>query len=262
MKIRVGDIEMNCRDEGTGRTVVLVHAFPLNSRMWDAQVAALSSEFRVIAPDLRGFGLTGAGSGPQSIEEMAADIRGLLDELGLSRVTLVGLSMGGYVSMAFYRRYPEALNALVLADTRGGADTDEGRQRRLLSALKVERDGVAAIVDDMISVLLGKTTRETRPDVVGRVRKLISENSPGGVAAAQRAMADRLDSTELLGSVKIPVLLIVGEEDTLSPPAEFRALHAIIPGAELRIIDGAGHLSNLESPQEFNAALLQFLRSF
>jgi pimeloyl-ACP methyl ester carboxylesterase len=262
MKIRVGDIEMNYRDEGTGRTVVLVHAFPLNSRMWEAQVAELSAEFRVIAPDLRGFGLSGAGPGRHSIDEMAGDIRGLLDELGLSRVTLVGLSMGGYISMAFYRRYREVLEAMVLADTRAAADTDEGRQRRFLSASKAERDGVAAITEDMIPLLLGKTSLETRSDLVDRVRKLISENSRQGVAAAQRAMADRPDSTEMLGSVNIPVLLLVGEEDTLSPPAEFRALQAIIPGAELRIIDGAGHLSNLEAPRKFNAALLQFLRSF
>jgi pimeloyl-ACP methyl ester carboxylesterase len=261
MKISVGDIEMSYGDQGTGRNLVLVHAFPLNSAMWDAQVAELSTQFRVIAPDLRGFGSSGVGTGQHSIEEMAGDIRSLLDKLGVGRVTLVGLSMGGYVSMAFYRRYPEVLEALVLADTRAAADTDEGRQRRFTSALKAERDGVAAIAGDMIPLLLGKTSLQTRPDIVDRVRKLILENPAPGVAAAQRAMADRLDSTELLGSLNIPVLLLVGAEDTLSPPSELKALQEVIPGAQFRIIEGAGHLSNLEASGEFNSALLEFLRS-
>jgi pimeloyl-ACP methyl ester carboxylesterase len=261
MKISVGDIDIGYRDEGFGRTVVLVHAFPLNSAMWDSQVAELSSEFRVIAPDLRGFGLSGVGTGQHSVEKMAADIRGLLDKLGISRVTLVGLSMGGYVSMAFCRQYPEVLEALVLADTRAATDTDEGRQRRFSSALKVERDGVAAIAGDMIPLLLGKTSLQTRPDIVDRVRSLILENPAQGVAAAQRAMAERPDSTELLGSVNIPVLLLGGVEDTLSPPAELKALQDVIPRARLRIIEGAGHLANLEAPREFNTALLEFLRS-
>ena len=172
---------------------------------------------------------------------------------------LVGLSMGGYVSLAFYRNYPESVRALVLADTRASADTHEARKRRLKSAERAEREGARVIAEDMIPLLLGRTTLDSRPSVVERVRTMIEANSARGIAGAQRGMAKRRDSTYILPGLDSPVLVIVGSEDTLTPVAEAESLLNGIRGARLCVIAGAGHLSNMEQPEEFNSALLDFI---
>ena len=261
MKATVNSITIDYRDEGAGEPVIFLHAFPLNQTMWDEQVAALARHCRTITIDLRGLGNSDAGDGPSTMDEMAADVRGLMATLEIERATLVGLSMGGYVALAFYRHYPDALRALVLADTRASADSQEARARRLQSAAKVEHEGASAIVADMLPLLLGRSTMESRSDIQARVRAMIESNSAHGIAAAQRGMASRPDSTYILVAMDFPTLILVGAEDMLTRVAEAEGLRDGIHHAELHVIEGAGHLSNLEKPDEFNAALLKFIQS-
>ncbi|MFP5265672.1 MAG: alpha/beta fold hydrolase [Blastocatellia bacterium] len=261
MKIEINKINIDYRDEGGGIPVILIHAFPLNQSMWDEQSAALKNHCRVITIDLRGFGKSDAPVGPYSMDQMASDVRGLMAALGIERAVLAGLSMGGYVSLAFYRNYPEVVRALVLADTRATADAKEARERRMKSAEKAEREGAGAIADDMIPLLLGRSTLASRPDIVSRVRAMIEANSPQAIAAVQRGMAERLDSTALLAGVDFPTLVIVGAEDELTPAAEAGALRDRISGSRLHVIEGAGHLSNLEQPAQFNSIVVEFIET-
>lgn len=261
MKTTVNGISIDYRDEGSGLPVIFIHAFPLNQTMWDDQVAALRNRCRTITLDLRGFGHSDAPQGPYSMDQMAADVRGLLSLINIDQALLVGLSMGGYVTLAFYRNYPDAVRAMVLADTRASADTHEARTRRIKSADKAEKEGSGAIAEDMVPLLLGHTTIETRPSIVGRVREMIQGNSPDGIAGAQRGMSTRRDSTYILPGIDAPVLIIVGSEDELTPPEEAESLRSGIPGARLRVIANAGHLSNLEQPEHFNAELIEFIGS-
>ena len=261
MLINVNGISIDHRDQGSGVPVIFIHAFPLNQTMWDDQLAALHNHCRTITLDLRGFGQSDVPQGPYLMDQMAADIRGLMSALGIDRAVLVGLSMGGYVSLAFYRNYPDAVRGLVLADTRASADTHEARKRRLKSAERAEREGARVIAEDMIPLLLGRSTLEIRPFVVERVRTMIEANSPLGIAAAQRGMAERRDSTYILPGIDFPVLIIVGSEDSLTPVLEAESLRSGIRGARIRIIERAGHLSNLEATDEFNTALSGFVQS-
>ena len=261
MLIKTNGIGIDYRDEGSGIPVIFIHAFPLNQTMWDDQLVALRTHCRVITLDLRGFGCSDAPQGPYLMDQMAADVRGLMHALNIDRSMFVGLSMGGYVSLTFYRNYPESVLALVLADTRASADTLEASERRLKSAARAEADGASAIADDMIPLLLGNTTREIRPHITHRVRAMIEANTPRGIASAQRGMAQRSDSTDILPGMNVPVLVIVGAEDTLTQVAEAEGLREGINGARLHVIESAGHLSNMERPEEFNASLLEFIET-
>lgn len=261
MQIEINGINIDYRDQGTGLPVIFVHAFPLGQAMWDEQVAALRDHCRVITLDLRGFGESGVPEGLYSMDNMASDIRGLMSALDIDKAVLVGLSMGGYISLAFYRNYPDAILALVLADTRASADTAQGRERRIISAEKAEREGASAIADDMVPLALAPSTISDQPRVVERMRAMVVANSPRGIAAAQRAMAARQDSIYMLAAIDFPVLIIVGSEDKLTPVAESEALRDGIPHARLEVIEGAGHLSNLERPEQFNRALIEFIQS-
>ena len=261
MKTTVNGASIDYRDEGTGLPIVFIHAFPLNQTMWDEQVAALKNRYRTITLDLRGFGHSDAPPGPYLMDQMASDVRGLLSLLNIDQAVLVGLSMGGYIALAFYRSYPDAVRALVLADTRSSADTHEARSRRINSAARAEKEGSDAIAEDMVPLLLGRTSLETRPLIVEQVREMIRANSPHGIAGAQRGMSVRRDSTYILPGIDFPVLIIVGSEDGLTPPEEAENLRSGIPGARIRIIANAGHLSNLEQPGAFNDELVAFLGS-
>ena len=260
MKLHLNGADIDYTDQGTGLPVIFIHAFPLNKTMWYDQVEVMRLMCRAITLDLRGFGRSDAPPGPYLMDQMASDVRGLLTSLEIERATLVGLSMGGYISLAFYRDYPEAVEAMVLADTRATADGDASREKRLKSAEKAERDGVGAIADELIPQLLGSSTLRRKPEVADRVRSMIEANSPSGIAGAQRGMAARLDSTPILGSIDRPALIIVGDEDLITPVAEAEALRDGIRDSRLIVIKGAGHLSNIERPQEFSAALSDFIR--
>jgi 3-oxoadipate enol-lactonase len=259
VKIEFDGNRIEYREEGQGIPLILIHGFPLNQKMWDDQVAALHDHCRVITLDLPGFGLSDPSPGSYSMAQMAADVRGLMATLAIDRAVIVGLSMGGYIALAFYRLYSEAVLAMVLADTRASEDTAEARLRRLETASQIELEGVHAIAEYMISVGLSATTVSTRPDVVAKVRAMIEGNSPRVLAAVQRAMADRADSNDLLSSIEGPVLLIAGEEDVLTPSTVAEEMHSRIPHSTLRVIAGAGHFSNLDRREQFNRALIEFV---
>ena len=261
MKIEIDGINIDFSDEGAGLPIIFIHAFPLNRTMWSDQVAALCSRFRVITPDLRGFGNSDAPAGPYTMDQMASDVRAVMQALSIESAVIAGCSMGGYAAFAFYRNYPQAARALVLIDTRAGLDTEEARERREKSAEKAEREGARAIADDMTPLLLGSTTERDRPQIVQRVRAMIEANSPQGIAAAQRGMAARADSIPFLSQIICPALAIAGSEDKLAGRVEAEAISSKIPGATLRVIEAAGHLPNLERPDEFNKALIEFLVS-
>ncbi len=250
-------------DVGRGRPVVLLHAFPLARQMWRPQLEALQANYRVLAPDLRGFGGSAPFAGPPSLEAMADDVAGLLDALVGVRepVVLGGLSMGGYVGLAFVRKHAGRLRGLILADTRAEADSAEGKANRDRLIALAQKQGTAALAGAMLPKLLGDSTRSGRPAVVEEVRRIASAQPAAGVAAALQAMRDRPDSTLLLGQIRVPTLVVVGSEDGVTPPPVAEAMTQHLPDARLAIIQGAGHLANLEQPEAFTAAVESFLKA-
>lgn len=255
----INGINLAYTDQGHGTPVVLLHAFPQNRAMWDQQVMALSRTHRVIAPDFRGFGESDAPPGPYTLDRFADDVAELLDHLAIPRAVLVGLSMGGYTLFAFYRQHAARVKGLVLADTRAQADTEEGQAGRFTMAQTAQSEGAGAIADLMLPKLLSPVAQQTKPDLVRQVRSAIERTKVSGIAGALMAMAERPDSVPLLAQIACPVLVMTGELDGPTPPADGKFMAERIPGARLEIISQAGHLSNLEQPEAFNRTLLDFL---
>ncbi len=245
--------------DGPGDPLVLLHAFPLNGRMFEAQMEAFSEGRRVVAPDYPGFGRSPRTPAQPDIRYYAEGVRGLLDRLGLERVVLGGVSMGGYVAFGCMRLFPDRVSGLVLANTRPDADTEETRENRNNMARRVADEGVEVLIELQMRRLLARDTLEKNEEVVEEVRNMILESSPGGVVAALGAMRERPDSTPLLGEIEVPTLVIGGEEDEISSPEVMGAMAEKIPGSRHVTLPRAGHLSNLEAPEGFNAALTEFL---
>ena len=236
--------------------VVLLHAFPLAPAMFDQARLLLDPRLRVLAPGLAGFGGVPVPAAPPSMDVLADDVARLLDEHALASAVVAGVSMGGYVALAFARRHPHRLRGLVLASTRAGADTPQARARRERIARTVEDErGVRVLHEEVAPGLVGPTSRALRPDVVQDVARLVDTAPVRAVAWAQRAMAVRPDSTGSLEGITVPALVLAGEEDTIAPVAEARALAAALPHGRLGTVAGAGHLIALERPAEFAAAL-------
>ena len=227
--------------------------------MWEPQLALADHGWHVVAPELRGFDGGDADPRATSMDDYAGDVIDLLDALHVEDAVVGGLSMGGYVAFAVFRHAPRYVRALVLADTRSEADTPEGVACRKQMLQLVGEKGAPAIADTMIPKLLGETTRASRPDVVERVRSLILSSSSDAIAGAIRALMSRQDSTPLLPTIHCPTLVVVGEEDTLTPRQLSDLIHGAIAGSELAVIPKAGHLSSLEQPDAFNEVLTRFL---
>lgn len=240
-------------------TLLLIHAFPLNARMWEPQFALAANGWRVIVPQLRGMDGGSTDQAATSMDEHAGDIVDLLDALHVEDAVVGGLSMGGYVAFALVRHAARYIRGLVLADTRPQADTPEGVEGRRKMLALVREKGPAAVADEMIPKLLGEHTRRTRSDVAQSVRALILASSADAIANAITALMTRADSTPLLASIHVPTLIVVGEQDTITPPALSEQMYQAIKGSEYVAIPDAGHLSNLEQPEAFNAALARFL---
>jgi 3-oxoadipate enol-lactonase len=249
----------NTADKRSRGVLVLLHAFPLNARMWEGQLALAERGWRVIVPQLRGFD-DGAGDlAAMSMDDYAGDVIDLLDALHIKQAVIGGLSMGGYVAFGILRYAARYVHGLILADTRPQADTPEGVAGRKKMLELVQTKGPSAIADEMLPKLLGAGTRASRPDVVERVRALILASSADAIAGGIRAMMSRSDSTPLLASIHVPTLIVVGEEDVITPRALSEDMQRAIGGSELSVIPGAGHLSNLEQPAAFDAAVARFL---
>jgi pimeloyl-ACP methyl ester carboxylesterase len=246
---------MTMQQPSSSPTLVLLHAFPFTSAMWEAQ-RPLADRFPMVTLDFPGFGdEPGIDEEMLSMKRCAEFVEGELEGRGIERAILCGLSMGGYVAFECWRRFPEKIAGLILADTKATADTDEGRQKRYDAAERIGRGEYRAYVDELLDGLLTNETRSSRPDVVERVRAIAASILPETAIAALLGMASRSDSTPLLPSITVPTLLIFGEKDGVTKVGEGRTMAAAIPNARLVTIAGAGHLSNIERPGEFNEAV-------
>lgn len=249
-------------DHGAGTPVVLLHAFPLSSKMWEPQKEALRGEnIRLILPDLRGFGETRIQSEVSSMEEMARDVADLLDVLEVEKAIIGGLSMGGYVTFAFFRQRPDLFSAMILCDTTCAADTKEKREKRFGLIEKVEATGSRALIEGMLPVLVGDSTKKNNGDLVRELERIFAAVEPRAAIAALRGMASRSDSTDLLPTIEVPTLFVFGEEDALTEIEIGREMHRQVRGSELCVVRQAGHYSNLEQPERFNKELVSFIRS-
>ena len=253
-RVRVRHIEIAYTDQGSGAALVLLHGYPFNRSMWRNQIEALGDTHRVIAPDLRGHGESEVA--PATIPEMARDVAGLLTRIGIGEAVIAGLSMGGYVALSFCRQFPERVAALVLADTRASAETEEGKQNRAVQAERALREGMEGIADDMLPKLLSSGSR---PAVVSRLRQMIVQTKALGAVAALQAMALRDDQTYFLSQISRPCLILVGRDDVITPVKDSELMHSEIKESQLVVIENSGHVSNLEQPEPFNQALSAFL---
>lgn len=259
MQARIAGTQLHYDVRGDGPTLLFLHAFPLDLTMWDAPAEALAQLYRVVRFDCRGLGQTPPGEGLLTMERIADDAVALLDHLGLSRAVVVGCSMGGYAAFALVRRHAQRLRGLVLADTRAEADTPEGRQGRAQLAERVRLEGAAAVREAFLPKLLGATSQRERAGLVARVEQQILAASPRGLVDGLMGLSARADSTPTLADIRVPTLVVCGEEDLLTPPADARRLAQGIAGSRLEILPGAGHLPSLETPDDFTRVVRAFL---
>ena len=255
-----GGLEVGYDDVGTGIPLLFIHGWPHDRTLWAAQLSGLPTFARCLAPDLRGFGGTSV-MGPYSIDQYADDLAAFLAAVGIERAVVCGLSMGGYVALALLRRHRSLLRGLILSSTRAAADTPEAREKRMRLIEFVREHGVEALADRQVKAMVGETTLNSRPDVLEAMRQLMARAPSAGVIGALEAMAARQDSTDLLGGIDVPTLVVSGGEDTFTPPAELRALAGAIAHSRLEVIQGAGHVCCYERPAAFNHVVSEFLAS-
>ena len=256
-----GEIRMAVHELGEGPPVLLIHGFPLDRTQWRHQLLGFS-QWRRIAPDLRGFGASANAPVGQDAWSMAGyveDLVGVLDGLGAESAVVCGFSMGGYIALELWRRYPDRVRALVLMDTKAEGDTPEARRARDDMAAVAQRDGPEAIAERMVPRLLSRETLDTQPETVAHVRAMIGRATPGGMVAALHAMRDRRDNVDLLAGITVATLVVGGAEDALTPAEGMRAMAAAIPEATFVAVPSAGHLAPLEQPLAVNRAVREFL---
>jgi pimeloyl-ACP methyl ester carboxylesterase len=258
--IQLPGVDLTLADHGAGRPVVLLHGFPMDHSMWAHQAQSLAADYRVITPDLRGFGRSSVTPGKVTVEQWADDLAAMLDALKIGEpIVLGGLSMGGYVAFRFFEAHRSRLAGLMLCDTKAAADTPQAAAGRLETARRLEREGGQFLADTMPPRLLAPSTLDGKPEVVDGLRKMILAGDPFGYAATSRGLAERPDFTPLLPRIDCPTLLIVGRQDAISTVAEMRAMARAIPRSRIVEIDGAGHVTPLEAPAEVTAAMEEFL---
>ncbi|WP_224362255.1 alpha/beta fold hydrolase [Hyalangium versicolor] len=257
LTVTVDGIPLHYRDVGQGLPVLLLHAFPLNGSAFDAQVKALSGRYRFILPDVRGFGQSKLGEGPTEMGRIARDALALLDALKIDSAVVGGVSMGGYASMALLREDAGRVRGLVLVDTQATPDDEAGRARREATAKEALEKGVEPLVQAQLPKLVANPDSPAGREVAAMMRAA----APQAVAAAQRGMALRADSKDILARYAGPALVVVGEHDAITPLEKAKQMADLISGARLELIPGAGHLSNQEQPERFNPVLDSFLAS-
>jgi pimeloyl-ACP methyl ester carboxylesterase len=259
-RIKVRDIELAFEEAGRGPAIVLLHGYPFDRSMWREQIESLSANgYCAIAPDLRGLGESTSSGEIATMDEMARDVAGLLDELRIAHAVIVGLSMGGYVAFEFVHQFPARVQALVLAGTRSPADNQQEKQNREQQAQRMLAEGMLGIAEPMLAKLLARQTVAEKPDVVARVRAMILRTDPKGAAAAQRGMAARRDYSVDLPRIRASTLIIAGRADTIRTPDDAEFMHRGIRNSRLEIVDDSAHLTNMEQPGVFTRVLLDFL---
>lgn len=258
-RVRSGDAEIAYSVLGDGPPVVLLHPFPVHHEFWLPAAQALMSRYRVILPDLRGHGESGAGEGPATMEKHANDIARVLDDAEVGRAVFAGASIGGYILFEFWRRYRGRIAALALCCTRPQADTPEARNARLKTAGDVLERGTEWFADLMLPKLLGKTARESRPDLVDGARRMVLKMSPQHIAQVQQGMAARPDSVPTLKTINVPTLLMIGEEDGIATPADGELMRQHITSSGLAVVPKAGHFAAWEQPEAVGNLLRKFV---
>lgn len=262
MIINLQDTQLYVEESGQGNPLLLIHGYPFNHEMWRPQIETFSTSARIIAPDLRGHGGSPPSNDPSTMDLLADDCAKVLEKLGVDEpVTVCGLSMGGYVAFAFYRRYPSLVAGLILAATRAKADSPEIKVKRDESAVLAEEKGVQAVTANMLPIIMSPQTYSTNPNLVDRVGQIMAQTSIQGMASALMGMKERPDSTPTLEAIRVPTLIIHGADDQIIPLSEAEAMHVSIKDSQLEIIANAGHLPNLEQPELFNEMVKQFLGS-
>lgn len=260
MNVVAGGAAIAYEDRGTGLPLVLLHAFPLDHLMWQPQCGALVPQCRCIMPDMRGFG-SSAAAPPFTMDRYADDVVAILDALKIERAVIGGLSLGGYIAFAMWRRHRHRIRALILADTRAEADTAEVRQRRAELAALAREKGAGAVAARQLPGLVGRTTRDKNPAVYDAIHAMMLAATVDGIVGALEAMASRPDSTALLDEIDVPTLVICGEEDAITPAKGMAVMADRIGPSRFEVIAGAGHLSNMERPAAFNHVVSEFLAS-
>ncbi len=260
MRIKLQDTNIFVEDLGSGVPLLLIHGFPLNREMWRPQIETLSTTARVIALDLRGHGQSPPTRGPYSMDLLADDCAGVLEALKVDQpVVVCGLSMGGYVSFAFFRRHSDKVAGLVLASTRAGADSVEAKINRDKAALLTEKNGTQSVIGSMLPIIMAPQTYREKPELVSQVAGIMEKTSTSGMVSALKAMKTRPDSTPTLAQIKVPTLIIHGADDQIIPLSDSEAMHTAISDSRLEVIPDAGHLLNLEQAQLFNQSMEIFL---
>ena len=251
-------LELAYDEAGSGLPLLLVHGWPHDRTMWAGQVGGLATNARVIAPDLRGFG----GStvcGPYTMDQYAGDLVAFLDSLGIAQAVVCGLSMGGYIAFSMLRRHRDRIRGLILADTRASADTDEARANRARLITLIEQEGMTELASRQLGSMVARSTLERQAPLAETVRRMMASVPPEGAIGALRAMAERPNSTPLLGTIDVPTLVVGGDEDAIIPPDVLRDMAAAIPNGRVEILEQGGHLSPLERPAAFNHVVTEFL---
>ncbi len=259
MQVRSGDTEIYYEVRGEGPDLVLLHPFPAHHGVWAPVAEMLAGRYRVITPDLRGLGQSAPGDGIASMEKHAQDLLRVCHDAGVQKAIFGGNSIGGYILFEFWRRFRERVAGLIFVDTKAAADTEEARKNRLVAADDVLNRGTEPFIDAQLPKLLGESTHRNRPDRVQETRRMMLQSSPLGIAAVQRGMAERPDSTPTLSTINVPTLVMVGEEDTLTPFAEMEKIHHGIRGSIMRRVSMAGHYAPFEQPGECHRIMREML---
>jgi 3-oxoadipate enol-lactonase len=259
MILRSDGVDLFYEVKGEGPDVVMLHPFPSDHNFWLPLYQYLESRFRLVLPDLRGLGLSGVGEGATTMAKLSEDLLRLCDELKIGRAVFVGCSVGGYTLLEFWRHFRERVKALVIMDSRAGADTEEGRAARLKNAEETLQKGPAWAIEQIMPKLLSPVTMSSRLDVVEAARKTMAQSRAAGMAAMQRGMAARANSIDLLTQIEVPTLVLGGEDDMASPVSELEQIARGIRGAELKIVSKAGHFAAFEQPSEVGRILREFL---
>ncbi|MGB8013666.1 MAG: alpha/beta fold hydrolase [Terriglobales bacterium] len=258
-RLHSNDAEIVYEIRGDGPPVVLLHPFPSDHEFWHPITAALESRYRLILPDLRGHGDSGAGEGPALMQKHADDIARVLDAAAIGKAAFIGCSIGGYILFEFWRRFRPRMTSLVICDSRPQPDTAEARANRLQAAATVLEQGTEPFLEAMIPKLMGRTTLTTRPDLVAGARAMMRKMSAEDISQVQQGMAERPDSVADLKTINVPTLIVIGEEDILSTPADGELMRQNISGSQLKVISKAGHYAPWEQPQAVGPILRQFL---
>lgn len=263
LTITADHLAVSYTDEGmvSAPAIIFIHGFPLNKSMWNRQIEALKEKNRVIAYDIRGFGNSDAGKDDFSIELFVSDLLGLMDALNLDKAMLCGFSMGGYIALNAIQNHPERFNALILCDTNCKADKPEAKEKRMKSIENIKEKGLEQYADESLKKLFAAVSVSKQIEEIAIVKEMILKTSKTAIYKTLHALAERKATCTQLHEIKVPVLILVGKEDEITPPEVALLMHEKIKGSTLHIIDQAGHLSNIENSDEFNEHLIKFIAS-